>query len=208
MAGDKLHVITSPGECTVDLLMRTLTAQGTTDVQAAPADATLEDVFVSLARDDRRRAKFAKTIRSSATRWNVPRLEIPQAGIEHVADGIAKKIEAEDREENGHAGAEHQPRVNFKIASSGIEHRTPRRCRRLHAQTRNERPASVRIAPAMPSEAWNDERRVTFGRMCSNMMRRSEAPNRPRGHPHSLALAPTEPAHASGEHRPESPQCR
>ena len=50
MAGDKLHVITSPGECRVDLLMRTLTAQGITDVQAAPAEATLEDVFVSLAR--------------------------------------------------------------------------------------------------------------------------------------------------------------
>ena len=50
MAGDKLHVITSPGDCTVDLLMRTLTAQGIADVQAAPADATLEDVFVSLAR--------------------------------------------------------------------------------------------------------------------------------------------------------------
>jgi len=50
MAGDKLHVITSPGECSVDLLMRTLTAQGIVGVQAAPADATLEDVFVSLAR--------------------------------------------------------------------------------------------------------------------------------------------------------------
>jgi ABC-2 type transport system ATP-binding protein len=50
MAGDKLHVITSPGDCSVDLIMRTLTAQGITDVQAAPADATLEDVFVSLAR--------------------------------------------------------------------------------------------------------------------------------------------------------------
>lgn len=50
MAGDKLHVITSPGECSVDLLMRTLTAQGIVGAQAAPADATLEDVFVSLAR--------------------------------------------------------------------------------------------------------------------------------------------------------------
>jgi ABC-2 type transport system ATP-binding protein len=50
MAGDKLHVITAPGECSVDLLMRTLTAQGITDVNAAPAVATLEDVFVSLAR--------------------------------------------------------------------------------------------------------------------------------------------------------------
>ena len=50
MAGDKLHIITSPGDCTVDLLMRTLTAQGIDDAQAAPADATLEDVFVSLAR--------------------------------------------------------------------------------------------------------------------------------------------------------------
>jgi len=50
MAGDRLHVITAPGECSVDLLMRTLTAQGITDVSAAPADATLEDVFVSLAR--------------------------------------------------------------------------------------------------------------------------------------------------------------
>jgi ABC-2 type transport system ATP-binding protein len=50
MAGDKLHVITSPGDCSVDLIMRTLTAQGITDVQAALADATLEDVFVSLAR--------------------------------------------------------------------------------------------------------------------------------------------------------------
>ncbi len=50
MAGDKLHVITSPGECSVDLLMRTLTAQGVDDAQAAPAEATLEDVFVSLAR--------------------------------------------------------------------------------------------------------------------------------------------------------------
>jgi ABC-2 type transport system ATP-binding protein len=50
MAGDKLHIITAPGECSVDLIMRTLTAQGITDVQAAPADATLEDVFVSLAR--------------------------------------------------------------------------------------------------------------------------------------------------------------
>ena len=50
MAGDKLHVITSPGDCSVDLLMRTLTAQNIDDAQAAPADATLEDVFVSLAR--------------------------------------------------------------------------------------------------------------------------------------------------------------
>jgi ABC-2 type transport system ATP-binding protein len=50
MAGDKLHVITSPGDCSVDLLMQTLTAQGIDDAQAAPADATLEDVFVSLAR--------------------------------------------------------------------------------------------------------------------------------------------------------------
>jgi ABC-2 type transport system ATP-binding protein len=50
MAGDRLHVITALGECSVDLLMRTLTAQGITDVSAAPADATLEDVFVSLAR--------------------------------------------------------------------------------------------------------------------------------------------------------------
>jgi hypothetical protein len=50
MAGDKLHIITSPGECTVDLLMRTLAAQGVGDAQAAPAEATLEDVFVSLAR--------------------------------------------------------------------------------------------------------------------------------------------------------------
>jgi len=50
MAGDRLHVITRPGECSVDLLMRTLAAQGITDVQATPADATLEDVFVSLAR--------------------------------------------------------------------------------------------------------------------------------------------------------------
>ena len=50
MAGDKLHVITSPGDCSVDLLMRTLTAQGIDDAQAAPAEATLEDVFVSLAR--------------------------------------------------------------------------------------------------------------------------------------------------------------
>ncbi len=50
MAGDRLHIITAPGECSVDLLMRTLTAQGITDMSAAPADATLEDVFVSLAR--------------------------------------------------------------------------------------------------------------------------------------------------------------
>jgi ABC-2 type transport system ATP-binding protein len=50
MAGDRLHIITAPGECSVDLLMRTLTAQGITDVQATPAEATLEDVFVSLAR--------------------------------------------------------------------------------------------------------------------------------------------------------------
>jgi ABC-2 type transport system ATP-binding protein len=50
MAGDKLHIISAPGECSVDLIMRTLTAQGISDVQAAPADATLEDVFVSLAR--------------------------------------------------------------------------------------------------------------------------------------------------------------
>lgn len=50
MAGDKLHIITAPGECTVDLLMRTLTAQGLDDAQATPAEATLEDVFVSLAR--------------------------------------------------------------------------------------------------------------------------------------------------------------
>jgi len=50
MAGDKLHVITSPGECSADLLVRTLAAQGITDAQAAPAEATLEDVFVSLAR--------------------------------------------------------------------------------------------------------------------------------------------------------------
>ena len=51
MAGDRLHIITAPGECSVDLLMRTLTAQGITDAQAAPAEATLEDVFVSLARE-------------------------------------------------------------------------------------------------------------------------------------------------------------
>ena len=50
MAGDKLHIITAPGECNVDLIMRTLAAQGITDAQAAQADATLEDVFVSLAR--------------------------------------------------------------------------------------------------------------------------------------------------------------
>jgi ABC-2 type transport system ATP-binding protein len=50
MAGDKLHIITAPGECSVDLIVRTLTGQGVTDVRAAPADATLEDVFVSLAR--------------------------------------------------------------------------------------------------------------------------------------------------------------
>ena len=50
MAGDRLHIITAPGECSVDLLMRTLTAQGITDVQATRAEATLEDVFVSLAR--------------------------------------------------------------------------------------------------------------------------------------------------------------
>ena len=50
MAGDKLHVITSPGECSVDLILQTLTRQGITEAQAAPADATLEDVFVSLAR--------------------------------------------------------------------------------------------------------------------------------------------------------------
>jgi ABC-2 type transport system ATP-binding protein len=50
MAGDKLHVITAQGECNVDLLMRTLAAQGITDARAAPAEATLEDVFVSLAR--------------------------------------------------------------------------------------------------------------------------------------------------------------
>ncbi len=50
MAGDKLHIITAPGECSVDLILRTLTGQGITEVQAAPADATLEDVFVSLAR--------------------------------------------------------------------------------------------------------------------------------------------------------------
>ena len=50
MAGDKLHIITAPGECSVDLIVRTLTGQGIADVRAAPADATLEDVFVSLAR--------------------------------------------------------------------------------------------------------------------------------------------------------------
>jgi drug efflux transport system ATP-binding protein len=50
MAGDRLHIITAPGECTVDLLMRTLMAQGITDAQATSAEATLEDVFVSLAR--------------------------------------------------------------------------------------------------------------------------------------------------------------
>jgi len=50
MAGDRLHIITAPGECSVDLLMRTLMAQGITDVQATQAEATLEDVFVSLAR--------------------------------------------------------------------------------------------------------------------------------------------------------------
>ena len=50
MAGDRLHIITAPGECSVDLLMRTLTAQGISDAQATPAEATLEDVFVSLAR--------------------------------------------------------------------------------------------------------------------------------------------------------------
>ena len=50
MVGDKLHVITSPGECNVDLLVRALTAHGITDVSAAPAKATLEGVFVSLAR--------------------------------------------------------------------------------------------------------------------------------------------------------------
>ena len=50
MAGDRLHIITAPGECSVDLLMRTLTAQGISDAQATPAEATLEDVFVSGAR--------------------------------------------------------------------------------------------------------------------------------------------------------------
>jgi ABC-2 type transport system ATP-binding protein len=50
MAGDKLHIITAPGECSVDLILQTLTGQGITEAQAAPADATLEDVFVSLAR--------------------------------------------------------------------------------------------------------------------------------------------------------------
>jgi hypothetical protein len=50
MAGDKLHVITSPGECNVDLLVRALTAHGITDVSAAPAKATLEGMSVSLAR--------------------------------------------------------------------------------------------------------------------------------------------------------------
>lgn len=50
MAGDKLHIITAPGECSVDLILQILTAQGITEAQAAPAEATLEDVFVSLAR--------------------------------------------------------------------------------------------------------------------------------------------------------------
>jgi ABC-2 type transport system ATP-binding protein len=50
MAGDKLHIITAPGECSVDLILQTLAGQGITEAQAAPADATLEDVFVSLAR--------------------------------------------------------------------------------------------------------------------------------------------------------------
>jgi ABC-2 type transport system ATP-binding protein len=50
LAGDKLHIITAPGECSVDLILQTLTGQGITESQAAPADATLEDVFVSLAR--------------------------------------------------------------------------------------------------------------------------------------------------------------
>ena len=50
MAGDKLHIITAPGECSVDLILQTLTGQGIPEAQAAPADATLEDVFVSLAR--------------------------------------------------------------------------------------------------------------------------------------------------------------
>jgi ABC-2 type transport system ATP-binding protein len=50
MAGDKLHVITAPGECSVDLITRTFEAQGIAGARAAPAEATLEDVFVSLAR--------------------------------------------------------------------------------------------------------------------------------------------------------------
>jgi len=50
MAGDKLHIIPAPGECSVDLILQTLTGQGIMEAQAAPADATLEDVFVSLAR--------------------------------------------------------------------------------------------------------------------------------------------------------------
>jgi len=50
MAGDKLHVITSPGVCTAELLVQTLATQGITDAHTAPAEATLEDVFVSLAR--------------------------------------------------------------------------------------------------------------------------------------------------------------
>jgi ABC-2 type transport system ATP-binding protein len=50
IAGDHLHVITSLGQWNAESLGQVLAAHGLTDARVMPAEATLEDMFVALAR--------------------------------------------------------------------------------------------------------------------------------------------------------------
>src|SRR5438045_7074527 len=58
----------------------------------------------------------------------------PQAGVEGVADGVADEVQAEDGDEEGAAGAKHDPGRLLEIAAAGVDHAAPGWLGRLHAE--------------------------------------------------------------------------
>ena len=61
-------------------------------------------------------------------------LRIPKPRVENVADAVAKKVKAEDAEEDRRARSDDEPGVDLEIAATLIEHLTPGWSRRLDAE--------------------------------------------------------------------------
>src|SRR5215218_5420449 len=70
---------------------------------------------------------------------NWPRIQLSgsptaQSRVEGVAESVAEHVEAEDRDEDGYAGADREPGVLREVTGGDEDHRTPVRRGRLRAK--------------------------------------------------------------------------
>src|SRR5207237_5813806 len=63
-----------------------------------------------------------------------PKPSARETWIERVAHGVAHEVETDDRDEERHAGPEHDPRRLLQVAAPRVDHAAPGRLRRLDTE--------------------------------------------------------------------------